>query len=164
MPTYLFMYLNAPAFSTPAYSLNYFLYSAVFCFNIWFWVLALLGLSQRYLSFNNSFLKYFNRASYPIYMIHLVVMVVSGYIVVQWRTGIVAEFSILVTFSFVATIACYELAKRIKMTQFLFGVKWTSCKSVLDAKPCGVERSLQCSGSGDKGLEKWIFCKYHEEI
>jgi peptidoglycan/LPS O-acetylase OafA/YrhL len=122
-PTEIFMYFKLPAFSTPAHTLNYFIYSSILCFNIWFWVLALVGLSRRYLSFSNSFLHYFNKASYPIFIIHLVVMIVLGYFVAKWRTGIVAEFVILIVLTFFITIVCYELFKRTKITRFLFGIK-----------------------------------------
>ncbi len=122
-PTEIFMCFKLPAFSTPAYTLNYFIYSSILCFNIWFWVLALVGLSRRYLSFSNSFLHYFNKASYPFFIIHLVVMIVLGYFVAKWRTGIFTEFIILIALTFILTIACYELLKRAKITRFLFGIK-----------------------------------------
>lgn len=48
-----------------AYSSDYFIYSIVVGFNAWFRTIALLGLARRFLCFNNLFLKYFNRASYP---------------------------------------------------------------------------------------------------
>ncbi|MFC1508717.1 acyltransferase family protein [Candidatus Omnitrophota bacterium] len=117
------MWTIIPAFSTPGYTLGYVVFSALFGFNTWIWMIALLGLSRKYLNFTNGFLRYFNRASYPIYIIHLVIITVIGYYVVEWRTGFVLEFILLTVFSFAAIIVCYELIKRTKITRFLFGMK-----------------------------------------
>ncbi|MFC1608052.1 acyltransferase family protein, partial [Candidatus Latescibacterota bacterium] len=122
-PVIVIMRNDFTSLATPAYTMGYFTYSVVFGLSTWFWILALLGLSGRYLNFNNGFLRYFNRASYPVYIFHLVVMSVIGYYVVEWRTGIILEFFILSVLSFAACIVCYELVKRTRITRFLFGIK-----------------------------------------
>ena len=117
------MWTVIPAFSTPGYTTGYVMYSTLFGFNTWFWMIALLGLSRKYLNFTNGFLRYFNRASYPVYILHLVMISVIGNYVVEWRTEIIPEFIILSVVSFAVTIMCYELIKRTKVTRFLFGMK-----------------------------------------
>lgn len=115
---------EVPALSTPAYGARYFFYATIFGFNTWFWILALLGLARRYLSSSNALLKYFNRASYPFYILHLSLMIPIGFVVVQWQTSGVSEFLIISILSFMVIIGVYEiLVKRMKFTRFLFGMK-----------------------------------------
>ncbi len=118
------MSFRMPAFSTPQYTSRYMLYSILFGFNTWFWIVALLGLARRFLSQSNTFLKYFSRASYPLYILHLVIMVVIGHYIVRWRLGIVAEFLVFTVLSFFTIILAYEiLVRRTRLTRFLFGMK-----------------------------------------
>ncbi len=120
----LVLRLNIPTLSTPAYSVRYLPFAIIFGFNTWFWILVLLSLARRYLSHSNRFLRYFKRASYPFYILHLTVMIPIGYFIVQWQTGVICEFLIISVLTFTATLGIYELfVKRIKITRFLFGMK-----------------------------------------
>ena len=120
----LVLRLEVPTLSTPVYNVRYLPYATIFGFNTWLWVLALLGLARRYLSHSNTFLKYFNHASYPFYILHLTLMLPIGYYVVQFGFGPVAEFFMLSLLSFLAVIVSYELfIKGNRITRFLFGIK-----------------------------------------
>jgi len=119
----LLMEYRAASFSTPAYSLNYVIYSLVAGFNTWFWVIAVLGIARRSLSFTNRFLGYFSRISYPFYIFHLVAMSVSGHYITRLRRGVVTEFIMICAASFLVTVLCCELAKSTRVTRFLFGIK-----------------------------------------
>ena len=91
--------------------------------NTWFWVIALLSLARRRLSFSNRFLGYFNRISYPFYIFHLVVISVAGYFITRLRLGTFPEFLVLCVSSFLITVLCCELVKRTPVTRFLLGIK-----------------------------------------
>jgi hypothetical protein len=119
----LLMQYSLPSFSSPAYDLNYTLYSLVAGFNTWFWVVALLSIARRSLSFTNRFLGYFNRISYPFYIFHLVVMPVAGYFITRMRHGILTEFLLICAASFIGTVLCCEIVKRTRVTCFFFGIK-----------------------------------------
>ena len=120
----LVMRFEMPAFSRPAYTPRYMLYSIFLGLHTWCWILALLALSRRFLSGTNRFLEYAARASYPFYILHFVLMLVIGYYVVQWRLQLTAEFVILSVLTFAATLGSYELiVKQTKATRFLFGMK-----------------------------------------
>ena len=119
----MYMAYNLPSFSTPAYNLNYTIYSLIAGFNTWFWVIAILSIAHRSLSFTNGFLRYFNRISYPMYIFHLVVISVAGYFITKMRLGIIAEFGLICAVTFVICVAVCELAKRTPVTRFLFGIK-----------------------------------------
>jgi len=120
----LAMRFEMPAFSRPAYTPRYMLYSVFLGLHTWCWILALLALARKFLSGTNRFLMYASRASYPFYILHFVLMLVIGYFIVQWRLGITAEFISLSLITFTATLGSYELlVKRTKVTRFLFGMK-----------------------------------------
>ena len=112
-----------PSFSTPGYNPSYALYSLIAGFNTWFWVVVVISMARRALSFTNRFLRYFNRISYPFYIFHLVVIPVVGHFIKQARLGIVAEFAIICAASYAICIICCELAKRTPVTRFIFGIK-----------------------------------------
>lgn len=119
----LFMEYRLPAFSTPAYTMSYAFYSVVAGFNTWFWVVAVISIARRSLSFTNRFLRYFNKISYPFYIFHLVIISVAGHYITRMRMGIVAEFIIICAVSFVTCVICCELVKSTRFTRFLFGIK-----------------------------------------
>jgi hypothetical protein len=113
----------APSFSTPAYTLPYACFSLVAGLNTWCWVIAVLSIARRALSFSNRFLKYFNRISYPFYMLHLVIIPILGHFIkpLGWATAV--EFAVNCIASFGICVACCELAKRTPVIRFLFGIK-----------------------------------------
>lgn len=119
----IYFVFTRPLFFANTYPSKYIAFPIIYGFNTWFWLIALLGLSRKHLSHPNGFLRYFNRAVYPIYIIHLVVMYVIGSSFFEWRTEIIPEFAIFNVISFAAIIMCYELIKRTKITRFLFGIK-----------------------------------------
>jgi len=119
----IYMEYYLPSFSTPGYNPSYVIYSLIAGFNTWFWVVAVISIARRFLSFKNTFLAYFNRISYPFYVFHLVVISVAGYYITRMRLGIVAEFVIICAVSFVISVICCELVKRTRVTRFLFGIK-----------------------------------------
>ncbi len=121
--TKLYMKYHLPSFSTPNYNLSYVFYSLVAGFNTWFWVVAILSIARRRLSFSNGFLGYFNRISYPFYIFHLVVISVAGHFITRMRFGTVIEFLVLCAASFTISVICCELVKSNRVTRFLFGVK-----------------------------------------
>ncbi|MFC1985873.1 acyltransferase family protein [Chloroflexota bacterium] len=95
----------------------------------WSWVLALLGFGSKYLNFNNRFLRYANEAVLPFYILHQTVIIIIGFFVIQWNTGIMPKYSTISLTSFVAIIVIYELlVRRINILRFLFGMRLSSQK------------------------------------
>lgn len=117
----LILYLsNSPAYGSPDYTLL----STLRVFNSWFWLLAILGLGQRYFNFSNKFLAYANEASLPFYILHQTVIVVSAFFLIEWPLGVLPKYLILAVVSFTIIMALYELLiKRLNGLRFLFGLK-----------------------------------------
>ncbi len=100
------------------------LFQMAFNFSAWFWTMAFLGFGQKYLSVGNALLRYFSQASYPFYVLHQTAIVMIGYYVLQWQTGIEAQFAAIAAGALAATIAVYDLViRRLNLTRALFGMK-----------------------------------------
>ena len=105
-------------------SLDYFGASLLRTFNSWVWVLAILGIGSKHLTFRNRLLKYANVAVLPFYILHQSVIVVFGFFILDWETAIFAKYLVLSTGSFIIIMLIYEfLIKRFGLFRFLFGMK-----------------------------------------
>ncbi|MFA5221769.1 MAG: hypothetical protein WC391_05755, partial [Methanoregula sp.] len=65
---------------------------------------------------------YMGAASYPVYIIHQVVLVAIAYYVVMIAIPPALQFLVIVIFSFLLTFACYEILRRIPVVRALFGI------------------------------------------
>lgn len=88
----------------------------------WTGIISLLGIGESYLNFSNKIFAYFTRASFPIYIIHMPVLVVAGFFILKLNIGIAFQFALIVSVSFVLTILIYEIIKRIPYLRFMFGI------------------------------------------
>ncbi len=87
------------------------------------WILAFLGLANKYLNFNTASLKHANEAVLPFYILHQPVLIVVGYFVVQWAIPDPSKWAIIAATSFVVVIALYEfLVRRFNVLRFSFGM------------------------------------------
>ena len=115
-----------PSFGSPGY-----LGISVFrTFNSWVWVLALLGIGSRYLTFRNRLLQYASEAVLPFYILHQSIIVVTGFFIINWSTPVFVKYLFLSTTSFVIIVLIYEyVVRRLVFMRFLFGLKGQKKKS-----------------------------------
>lgn len=91
---------------------------------IWCCILACLGYAGRYLRFNNRFLGYVNQAVYPLFILHLTVITVLGYFIVQTDWPLWSKYLFITTATFVLVLFVYHLLIRpFNFARLLFGVK-----------------------------------------
>ncbi|MBN1572165.1 MAG: acyltransferase [Deltaproteobacteria bacterium] len=99
-------------------------FMAVKGLNCWLWLMAILGLGHRFLSFTNKYLSYFNESALPVYIIHMLVVVAFGYFVVKTGLGVTTKYLIITGVSLILTTLLYDICvKRTRMTRFLFGMR-----------------------------------------
>jgi glucan biosynthesis protein C len=67
--------------------------------------------------------RYANEAVLAFYIIHQTVIVVIGFYVVKWETGVMVKYLTITTGTFVITLLLYDVVRRINLTRFLFGMK-----------------------------------------
>jgi len=106
------------------YSVAFALWMILVVFNLWFWIVAILGLGQRILSFSSRLLQYANQAVLPFYILHQTVIIVIGFYVVQWNKPLLVKYLVISTAALFATIILYDLLiKRTSVTRFFFGMR-----------------------------------------
>lgn len=75
----------------------------------WNTILVLLVLGKRYLNARTGFTVYWNRASYPVYILHQTILVALAYYTIQVCEGTVLRAVTICVGSFGLTIAAYQL-------------------------------------------------------
>lgn len=91
--------------------------------NVWFWLLACLGYAGRYLQRPGRVLTYLNKAVYPLFCLHLTVIVALAYAIVPLDWSIPTKYLVMTTGTTALTLAGYELLRRIAWLRPLVGLK-----------------------------------------
>jgi hypothetical protein len=93
-------------------------------FNMWFWMVAILGLGMKYLRASHKLQPYANQLVLPFYILHQSVIIVIGFYVVQWNTSVLVKFLVVFAASLVTILALYDLLiRRIGALRFVFGMR-----------------------------------------
>ena len=92
--------------------------------NVWFWLLACLGFAGRYLQRPSRLLTYLNGAVYPLFCLHLTIIVALGYVIVPLDWSILTKYLAITTGTIVVSLGSYELLwRRITWVRPLVGLK-----------------------------------------
>lgn len=91
---------------------------------LWIGIIALLGLAKRYFNKTNKVLMYLSQASFPIYYFHQTILVIVGFIVLKLIDIVFVQYIVIMISTFIASIVCYEICRRFKVTCALFGIKY----------------------------------------
>ncbi|HEX8033042.1 MAG TPA: AMP-binding protein [Ktedonobacterales bacterium] len=122
-------------------------------FIAWFWVVAVLALGRRYLSFTHPVQHYLTEAAYPVYVLHLPVLTLLAVTMLHWRLNMVTQFTVLIIITLAVTLAIYDLViKRTHVTRFLFGMK-VSPSSSSGGEIGGVSSATIQAGGKAVGME-----------
>jgi glucans biosynthesis protein C len=91
-------------------------------FTAWTGILAFVSVGEKFLDKSTFFTKYFNAASYPVYILHQSILVAAAYYTVININNLILRITIIMLGSFLVTIACYEIINRIPIIRNLFGI------------------------------------------
>lgn len=106
------------------YSVNFVAAMFLRGFISWFWVVAIVALALRYLTTGSRTLTYLDDAFYPVYVLHMPVLTIIGFYVVQWPVGIWLKYPFIVAATLVVTLGIFELLiRRVNLIRLLFGLK-----------------------------------------
>lgn len=94
----------------------------LYIFYGWTGIITLLGLGQSKLNFYNRISGYLTRASFPVYILHMPILVVTGFFVLKLPVGVAGQFVLIILISAAATFFAYEIVKRVSLLRFFFGV------------------------------------------
>ena len=113
------------------------LYTYLYCFenirNVWItglyvfygWttIIMLLGIGRSRLNFHNRVSIDLTQTSFPVYILHMPILVVAGFSSLKLPIGVVGQFLLIALISFIATFLIYEIVKRIPVLRFFLGMK-----------------------------------------
>ena len=88
----------------------------------WISILSLLVTGKKFLNKTTGFTKYFNRASYSIYILHQSVLVALAFYIVQVYDAILIQVLFICLGSFVLTVLAYHLIRLIPGIRKLIGI------------------------------------------
>jgi len=92
--------------------------------NVWFWLLACLGYAGRYLQRPSRLLTYLNGAVYPLFCLHLTIIVALEYVIVPLDWSVLTKYLVITTGTLVIALGSYELIwRRIAWVRPLLGLK-----------------------------------------
>lgn len=97
--------------------------TGLYIFYGWMGIITLLGIGQSNLNFHNRFSDYLTRASFPVYILHMPLLVVAGFFILKLPVGVAGQFLLIVLASAAATFFMYEIIRRIPLLRFFLGVK-----------------------------------------
>jgi peptidoglycan/LPS O-acetylase OafA/YrhL len=89
-----------------------------------FWVIGILGLAIRYLSFSHPIERYLAQAAYPVYIIHMPILSLIALWAVTLGIGILPKFFLITLASLAVALLIYEwLIRRVGLMRLLFGLR-----------------------------------------
>ena len=113
--------------------------------NAWFWLLTCLGYAGRYLQRPSRLLTYLNGAVYPLFCLHLTVIVMLEYAIVPLGWPISAKYLAVTTGTIVLSLGSYELLwRRFAWIRPLLGLK---SRSTEDANIASAVMSDGCDAN-----------------
>ncbi|BCH32559.1 acyltransferase [Mesorhizobium sp. L-8-10] len=93
-------------------------------FYAWAVIVALLGLSQRWLDRPGTALRYLTDAVFPYYILHQTIIVVLGYWLIPYRLPALEEAAIIIGATLSGCVLGYEVIRRVLVLRPLFGLPW----------------------------------------
>lgn len=107
----------------------------------WFSVVGAVGFAITYLNRATRLLGYLGEAAYPIYMMHVAVIVSVGYFVIQWEAPLLIKFFIVMIAAFFICLGIYEfLIRRVRTLRLLFGLRASSAPRAPAQEPPAITR------------------------
>lgn len=88
----------------------------------WISILVLLVGGKKLLNRETGFTKYFNKASYPIYILHQSILVVLAYYVVQMKVMTIVQIFCICVGSFLLTVLAYHIIRVIPIVRKIVGI------------------------------------------
>lgn len=89
----------------------------------WISILVLLVAGKSFLNRRTGFTEYFNKASYPIYILHQSILVALAYYVVQVSDSLLVQVFCICIGSFLLTVLAYHLIRLIPVVRKLIGIR-----------------------------------------
>jgi hypothetical protein len=91
---------------------------------VWCCLLTCLGYAGKYLRFSNPVLAYLNEAVFPLFILHLTVIVILGYLITPLAWSITEKYLVITSATVFICLGIYHVVIRpSNLMRMLFGVK-----------------------------------------
>lgn len=87
------------------------------------WIFAVLGLANKYLNRPSKILSYLSQGAYPIYILHMIFLYLTSYLLFPLEISGWLKFILVLTFTGAGCFISYELIRRVRFIRPLFGLK-----------------------------------------
>lgn len=108
----LYSYFGGPSFAptevNPRVLVDYLIFCALRMTMAWCWILVCIGFAGRYLRFSNGLLVYLNEAVYPLFILHLPVLTVIGYAIIDLDWHLWTKYWFVTSASIIVILAAYH--------------------------------------------------------
>jgi hypothetical protein len=104
------------------YSWRYAAFWTLYVTSSWSWLLAWLGLGQRYLNVNHAVLRSVAAASLPLYLLHPLILFPSILLVSRWNLSVWVGPWVLTGLVVAGTLLLTSILTRWRLTAFLLGM------------------------------------------
>lgn len=103
---------------------KYMLFAPLKATMVWCSIITCLGIAGRYFRFSSRSLTYLNEAVYPLFILHLLVIVVLGYWIVQLDWSVWVKFLVISNMTGPVIVLIYHfLIRPYNVMRYLFGVR-----------------------------------------
>ncbi len=86
--------------------------------------LTAIGYFKNYFNKDHTSRKVLNEAIYPFYLLHQPVLIIVGYVVLQWKISYASQAILITALSLVSIIGCYWfIIKKFNVLRVAFGMK-----------------------------------------
>lgn len=119
-----FIEFVAKCWDHPDYSWGSIFFYIMWTVTTWIWLMFFLGMAKTFLDFKNKWLTYLNQATMPFYMLQQTVIMIVGFQVVQWSSGIALKYFTICGTSLLGIMGMYcLLIRRFTWLRLLFGMR-----------------------------------------
>jgi len=89
----------------------------------WLSILAILGLARRYFNFSGRITGYLSKSSFGVYIFHQSWIVVAAFFIFKVVASPWLQIALILVVSIVLTYLTYEIARRVPVLRWMFGLK-----------------------------------------
>ena len=97
--------------------------SFIHSYHAWFWSMTLFSWAEKYLNVNSNLLKYLNQAVYPLYIWHMIYVLIGLNFMKGFDLSVSIKFLLITIFTVITSLLSVELVKSTSVSRRLFGIK-----------------------------------------
>jgi peptidoglycan/LPS O-acetylase OafA/YrhL len=119
----------------------------------WLVVVGILAVGLRFFTFSNAVLNYLSEAAYPLYVLHLPVLILVGLGLIRSGLPTIVALPLIVVTTLTVTLGLYDLAiRRVGALRALFGLKLSQSASGAGGSLSVTDMSHHPNGQDDRGV------------